>query len=175
MKNQQLDAVTKAKSAYVVAKATLEAKLREQLREQLSSLQTQIDIAVRIAYNSGESKADIMRALGTKDYHTISNSLKRTEGVNEIVGENPLDLIYSLDGDVVSVSYRNHGPASISGNAEFQFKHLDDGTKWFVPLTPLWNESFTEKNDVVAALDGKQDGFYYEEALQWVLTTSSVQ
>ena len=175
MKNRQLDAVTKAKSAYVIAKTTLEAKPREQLREQLANLKTQIDIAVRIAYNSGESKADIMRALGTKDFHTVNDSLARTQGVTEVVGDDPLDAMYSLTDDVLSVTYHEHGPSLISGYAEFRFKKFDDGTAWFMPLTPLWNESFTEKNNVVAALDGKQDGFYYEEALQWVLTTSSAQ
>jgi hypothetical protein len=34
--------------------------------------------------------------------------------------------------------------------------------------TPLWNEDFTVRNDVVAALDNRQDGYYYEEALAWV-------
>jgi predicted PP-loop superfamily ATPase len=64
MKSARLSAVNKAKQAYVMAKTTLEQRLREQMREELSNLQTQIDIAVRYAYDSGESKADILRAMG---------------------------------------------------------------------------------------------------------------
>jgi hypothetical protein len=43
----------------------------------------------------------------------------------------------------------------------------------FSTVTPLWNEDYTVRNDVVAALDGVFDGEYYEEAAHWMLSTSS--
>lgn len=169
-----LNAVTKAKTAYVTAKTTLEARLRQQMREELSNLQSQVDVAVRIAYNDGQSKADIMRALGTKDYHTINASLGRTEGVEEVKGRDPLDDVYSLDGDVLTVNYVNHGPRSISGEAQFAYRKLDDGSRMLFAMTPMYNEDWSVRNEVVSVLDQQQDGFYYEEALNW-LTSSSAQ
>ena len=86
----RLDAVAKARQAYVVARTTLEQRLREQMRLELTNLQTQVDIAVRYAFDAGESKAAIMRAMGTKDYNTMNASLERTQGVAEVVGTDPL-------------------------------------------------------------------------------------
>lgn len=165
-----LDAVNKAKQAYVLAKTSLERRLRNELQKELVSLQTQIDLAVRFAFEAGESKAEIMRSLGTKDYHTLNASLERTAGVTEIKGTDPLDSCYSFDlvtGEL-KVTYREHGPLRITGDATFEYRVLSDNTKWFMSKTPLWNEDFTVRNDVVAALDNRQEGDYYDEALYWV-------
>ena len=173
MKNAYLDAVTKAKTAYVTAKTTLEARLREKMQEELANIQTQVDLAVRFAYNAGESKASIMRALGTKDFHTVAASLGRTEGTQEIVGEDPLANVYVLDGDVLNVTYVNHGPSEITGTASFKVQTMGDGNLMLSAMDSLWNDDYTAKNNVVSALDGKFDGYYYEEAKLWLTTTSA--
>jgi hypothetical protein len=168
--NARLDAVSKAKQAYVIAKTTLEQRLREQIREELANLQTQIDLAVRFAYESGENKANILRSMGTKDYHTLNASLERTHAVTAIVGEDPLGKVYNLDIDAgtLSVTYVNHGPSDITGVAFFDIKNMDDGSTWFMSRNSLWNDDYTVRNEVVAALDGKQDGYYYDEAVRYV-------
>lgn len=172
MKNAKLSAVNKAKQAYVVAKTGLEQRLREQMQSELSNLQAQIDIAVRFAFDSGESKADIMRALGTSDYHTVNGSLERTRGVTELVGDNPYDSIYTMMGsDVVVANYDNHGPNGYSGEASFSVKKLDDGSYLFLSLDPLWSDDYKTRNDVVAVLDGVKDGYYYEELSEWIRQT----
>lgn len=168
LSNPKLDAITMARSTYAMAKTSLEAKLREHLRQELANLQTQIDIAVRYAYDSGESKASILRAMGTKDYHTLNASLERTQGIAEFVGEDPLDKVYQLEGDRLLVIYNHHGPLGVNGVASFTIKKMDDGSVWFMAIDPLWNTDYSVRNDVVAALDGKQDGYYYEEAMRWL-------
>ena len=168
--SQQLDGVSKAKQAHVIAKTTMEQRLRDQMRKELANLQTQIDIAVRFAFEAGESKAEIMRSLGTKDYHTLNACLERTSGVQEIKGVDPLDQCYTFDLETgeFNVTYDSHGPEKITGTATFDYRVLDDGTKWFMARTPLWNDDFTVRNDVVSSLDNRQSGHYYEEALYWV-------
>jgi|GEM_PF-5731293 len=165
-----LDAVSKAKQRYVAAKITLEQRLRTQLKEEMHSLQTQVDIAVRYAFDNHSSKADIMRALGTKDYHTVYASLDRTKHIEEITGENPLDSVYSYDPEtkLLEVTYVNHGPKDITGTASFKFAEFDDGKKFFLSQTALWNDDYTERNGVVAALDQTDSGHYYDEALVWL-------
>lgn len=165
--NAKLDAVSKAKQAYVLARSTLEARLREQMRAELANLQTQIDIAVRYAVDAGEKKADVLRALGTKDYNTLKSSLDRTQGVTEIKGTNPLDSVYSLDDDVLTVRYVNHGSVRISGVAEFEVSKID-GNVFLKSQTPLYNEDYSERNDVVGWLDGRTDGEYYNEVVEWL-------
>ncbi len=168
----RLDAVAKARQAYVVARTTLEQRLREQMRLELTNLQTQVDIAVRYAFDAGESKAAIMRAMGTKDYNTMNASLERTTGVAEIVGADPLAEVYSLqvvgNDTYIQVEYVNHGADKLNGKAIFEVKHLDGGGVLLLADSPLWNEDYTVRNDAVAVLDGKTDGYYYEEVMQWV-------
>ena len=164
----RLDAVSKAKQAYVIAKATLEQKLRDEMTKELANLRTQLDIAIRYAYDSGETRANICRSLGTKDYATVSKSLERTSNVAELVGESP----YSWsDKDTVTVSYDNYGPSEYSGEASFVVKKLDDGRYLFLGLDPLWSDDYKVRNDVVAAIDGKTDGFYYDDLKSWVLSS----
>jgi len=169
VKNARLDAVSKSKQAYVLAKTTLEQRLRDQMREELLNIQTQLDMAVRYAYDSGESKKSILRALGTSNYNTVYESLARTTGVAEVVGDNPLDAMYTMMGDdVVVVSYDKHGPKQYSGEASFNVKKLDDGSYLFLSFDPLWSDDYRTRNDVVAVLDGVKDGFYYEELSEWM-------
>jgi plasmid replication initiation protein len=170
--SKTLDAVAKSKQAYVLAKATMETRMRQQMNEELSNIRTQIDIAVRYAFDSGERKADILRALGTKDYNTVNESLARTGSVSKIVGIDPLDKVYTLTGDdTVVVLYDRHGPSYYSGEASFTYRKLDDGTYLFFSLDSLWSEDYKTRNDVVAVLDGQKDGFYYEELSAWLAGT----
>lgn len=170
--SQKLDAVSKAKQAYVLARTTLEQRLRDEMRSELANLQTQIDIAVRYAVDAGESKAAILRALGTKDYNTVKASLERTAGVAEVVGADPLADVYFVmhtpEGDRLDVNYVNHGPDKFNGQASFDIKTLEDGKILLLAQDSLWNENYTVRNDAVAVLDGKLDGYYYEEAVAWL-------
>ena len=171
--SKNLDAVSKARQAYVVARTTLEARLREQMREELSNLQTQVDIAVRYAFDAGESKAAIMRAMGTKDYNTMNASLERTQGVAEVVGSDPFGEVYFVahtpDGDRLDVNYVNHGVDKLNGRASFDIKTIDGGKILLLAIDgKLWNDDYTVRNDAVAVLDGKLDGTYYEEVVDWI-------
>lgn len=165
-----MDAVAKARADLVLARTTLERRLREQLEDELSNLQARVDVAVRYAYEAGHSKGSIVNAMGSKYYGLVNDSLERTQGITEAEGADPLDLVYMYDPNTghFSATYRDHGPDQITGEAMFQFKKLDDGTSWFFSKDPLYNSDYTQRNDVVDALDNRQDGYYYEEALGWV-------
>lgn len=164
----RLDAVSKAKQAYALAKSTLAIELRKKMDKELANLQTQLDISIRYAVDAGESKADILRALGTSSYNTIYESLARTSGVAEVVGTDPLDSVYELDGDTLRVTYRGHGPKQYSGDAVFTIKRLDANRIMLLSESPLYNEDFSVRNDVVACLDQKLDGFYFDEVSEWL-------
>ena len=168
----KLDAVSKARQAYVLARATLEQRLRDQMRDELTNLQTQVDIAVRYAVGAGESKAAVLRAMGTKDYGTLKASLDRTQGVAEVVGDDPLADVYSLqvvgDDTYIQVDYVNHGDDKLNGKAIFEVKYLEGGGILLLADSPLWNEDYTVRNDAVAVLDGKTDGYYYDEVMAWM-------
>jgi len=166
--SKNLDVVAKARQAYVVARTTLEARLREQMREELSNLQTQVDIAVRYAFNAGESKAAIMRAMGTKDYNTMNASLERTQGVAEVVGDDPLADVYQIVDGVLYVNWVNHGDERFNGKATFDIVTTDMGKTLLFARERLWNEDYTVRNDAVALLDGQTDGKYYEEVIAWI-------
>jgi hypothetical protein len=164
----RLDAVAKARQAYVVARATLEQRLRDQMREELSNLQTQVDIAVRYAFDTGESKAAIMRAMGTKDYNTMNSSLERTQGVAEIVGADPYAHVYKVVDNILHVTWINHGEEKYNGVASFNITTLEDGKLMLFGRERLWNDDYTVRNDAIALLDGQTDGKYYDEVVQWM-------
>lgn len=166
--SKNLDAVSKARQAFVVARTTLEARLREQMREELTNLQTQVDIAVRYAFDAGESKASIMRAMGTKDYNTMNASLERTQGVAEVVGADPLGDVYRIEDGILYVNWDNYGDEKYKGTASFNITKLEDGKIMLFGRESLWNEDFTVRNDPIALLDGQTDGRYYEEVVEWL-------
>ena len=136
----------------------------------MSNLQTQVDIAVRYAFDNGSSKASILRAMGTRDFYTVQKCLDRTEAVTKIEAEDSLRMMYSIDPETKQlwVRYDNHGPLQITEDAVFDIRVMDDNSTWFMAATPLWNEDYSVRNDAVAVLDGKQDGYYYEEAMAWL-------
>jgi len=109
-----------------------------------------------------------MRAMGTKDYNTMNASLERTQGVAEVVGADPLGEVYRIVDSMLLVNYVNHGPDKFNGQASFEIKQLENGSILLLAHDKLWNEDFTKRNDAVAVLDGKTDGFYYDEAMQWI-------
>lgn len=164
----RLDAVSKAKQAYALAKSTLAIELRKKMEKELANLQTQLDISIRYAVDAGESKADILRALGTSSYNTIYESLARTSGVAEVVGVDPLDSVYRLEGDVLHVAYRSHGPKEYSGEATFDVKRLEGNRIMLLSQSPLYNDDYSVRNDVVASLDQKLEGFYFDEVTEWL-------
>ena len=164
----RLDAVSKAKQAYGLAKSTLAIELRRRMQRELANLQTQLDIAIRYAVDSGESKADILRALGTTSYNTIYESLARTSGVAKVVGTDPLDRVYRLEDNILHVSYSGHGPNDYSGEADFEIKNIPGGRIMLLSISPLYNEDYSIRNDVVASLDQKTEGFYFEEVSEWL-------
>lgn len=168
----RLNAVENSKQAYVIARKSMESRLRQRLNDELLNLQTQLDIAVRYAYDSGESKASILRALQTKNWGTVLASLERTAGVAEAKGVSEQDKMFKMiSGDTVMVSYENNGPSKYSGVASFTVKKLDDGSHLFLSLDKLWSDDYKVRNDVVAVLDGVKDGFYYEELSAWISQT----
>ena len=167
----RLDAVAKARQAYVVARTTLEQRLRDQMRLELTNLQTQVDIAVRYAFDAGESKAAIMRAMGTKDYNTMNASLERTTWVAEVVGTDPLADVYEMYEGYLTVNYVNHGPDKFNGEAAFEVKHFEDGKILLLAVRgKLWSDDLSTRNDAIAVLDGKTDGYYYDEVIAWLNT-----
>jgi hypothetical protein len=106
--------------------------------------------------------------MGTRDWKTLQACLDRTDAVTQIVGQDPLDKAYTIIDDTLVATYSNHGPLDITGMGTFAIKKMGDGTTWFMAVDPLWNADYSVRNDVVAALDGKQDGYYYEEAMGWL-------
>jgi len=106
--------------------------------------------------------------MGTKDYNTMNASLERTQGVAQIVGADPLADVYKIVDGVLYVSYVNHGADKFNGSASFEMKELEDGRILLLALDSLWNDDYTVRNDAVAVLDGKLDGYYYEEVIEWL-------
>lgn len=73
--DKSLGSVRAAQERLKVARAGVEARLRVMLEAELRELIRARDLSVRKAFEGGASKADIKRALGTKDHATVQSIL----------------------------------------------------------------------------------------------------
>lgn len=78
---EDMAAINQKKIDYTLARQFLELKIREQLLAELDTMRGELDLLVRKAYDKGATKAMLCRALATKDYHSVYESLERTANV----------------------------------------------------------------------------------------------
>lgn len=165
---ERVKAVAEARRAFREAQATAEARLREQMREEMLQHRTTLDLRIREAVNAGVTIADVMRAYPTKDRKTILTSLERTKSM--AVEETPAEdgANYVLSHGELFVDYTNFGPDEVTGSARFTFERWDDEKFHLLAIDELWNEDYTEKNEVVFRLDDVADGYYYDSAVAFL-------
>lgn len=171
-KDSKLQAVTFARENLRQMKQNLEEELRRELQEKLAHAQVLVDNAVRAAFDSGIRKAEILRAMGTRDFRTMQDCLDRTESIAGVASSSSLDSTYSYDPEakILSVNYVNHGPNDITNKARFEVKRNEDDNQIFFDSldSKYYGDNYASINHAVVWLDRKLEGFYYEEALEWL-------
>ena len=153
-------------------KAEVELKL-EGLKEHFDNLyrkaredtRAELDLAVREAFDDGNLKEWIKKAYDTRDFNTIQKILDRTPSTRAVIEQAEIASAYSFDANGnLMVNYIDHGPENANGTGLFEIIDLGEGE------TPLL--SYVGGPDggeeVIRYLDGREDGFYFEEALAWI-------
>lgn len=135
-------------------------------QQDAEALEVQLDRAVRDAKDADCKIAWIQEAYPTQDYGTIRRILDRTPSVVAARAEAEVAERYRWHEDeTVTVTYHNFGPENVSGVADFEYVTLDEG----MPM--LSSVETDEGNDVIRVLDGRLDGFYYDDMLDWARRT----
>lgn len=159
---EKLDNVTRTRRKNAAARQEILKRYETLIRAEIAALDAEDDLAVREAYDADCKISWIQEAYPTRDFYTIQRILDRTPSLGEFRAEAEAAERYELrDPDELAVHYRNYGPEKISGDANFQIVKLDDAVM-------LYSIEVDSGNDVIRVLDGRLDGFYYDDALNWV-------
>lgn len=113
---QALETLVEEHSAYVLAKATLEAELKKQLSEQLSVIKTRRDIALRLANEAGVPRTQLGKTIGTSNYKTVQDILAETEHLVTRSTSAGWTIARQEDGNF-RIVLQNFGFAKVSGEA----------------------------------------------------------
>lgn len=113
---QSLETLVEEHSAYVLAKATLEAELKKQLGEQLSVIKRRRDIALRLANEAGVPRTQLGKTIGTSNYKTVQDILAETEELVTRSASPGMSIVKQDDGNY-SILLEHFGFAKVSGEA----------------------------------------------------------
>jgi hypothetical protein len=142
--------------------AQLEARLKAQIKAELAKDATAVDIAAAEAFRSGHSKTAIGRYMGTKDFNTYNDAIQR--GLRLLGNNAPSGLSIMHDGSGFYTIERDGEKAMFSAN------YVDGERTMFFAETPLWDETYSVRNTLVAELDQVQIGSLYNEVMKWMKT-----
>lgn len=154
-----LDNVASAAKAKRDLEKTLEARLRAEMAVQLEDADAAIVAAVAEAIRDGSKKAAIGRAIGTKDYNTYNAYIKRALNVMPTGSKTASGAVIEQHGAFLYVEYNGW-------HADFTVAKLDGGII-FSTGESLWNDDYSQKNEVVDLLDVRDDTWLYDEVLDW--------
>jgi hypothetical protein len=142
--------------------AQLEARLKAQIKAELAKDATAVDIAAAEAFRSGLKKVVIGRAMGTQDYNTYNDAITRGLRLIGSTTSSPNGLnIWSEPGGYISIQRGDEV-------AIFAPSYVDGARIMFFADSPLWDESFSRKNTLVAELDQTTSGDLYDAVTKWM-------
>jgi hypothetical protein len=136
---------------------TLEAQLREEMRQKLSEAELAVEVAAAQAFQAGNSKAQIGRAIGSKDYNTYNGYIER--GLN-LVGD-----AVEQTASGAKIEYQKGASFVVVNGVQFTILFFHGEKPMFTTDVPVWNEDYSVMNQTVADLDGVTSGNLYEEVL----------
>lgn len=113
---QALETLVSEHSAYVLAKATLEAELKKQLIEQLAVIKRKRDVALRLASEAGVPRTQLGKTIGTSNYKTVQDILAETEDI-VTKSANAGWTVAKQDDGYYRIALSNFGFAKVSGEA----------------------------------------------------------
>lgn len=163
---QSLAKVTKARAQYVSKTEGLRAHFEELYQKARRDAHLELGQAVRDAFDDGNKIEWIKRAYDTKDFNTIKRLLDLVPSTREAEENVQIQNRYSVteEGDLI-VNYEAYGPDNITGSGRFEVVELGEGEI-------LLNEnSFPDgehDDDVMRVLDGRDEGFYFEDAVRFL-------
>jgi hypothetical protein len=143
-----LDALSEKHTAYVIAKATIEAQLKQELAERLSSYRQERDMALRLACEAGVPRTQLGKAIGTSNYKTVQEILAATEVVEHSSRDGVAEWsLVQVSDKIWNLTVKNLGPQMLNGYAEVEL--TDDeiiyvsGSEWVV--TQIYRNGYAQE------------------------------
>lgn len=150
---ETLDELEIRRKAYKAFERQVDAELRELRAEKLNAEKAGIRHLVVKAAAEGATTGQIKRAYGTKDHRTVADVLTAGKAEIEAIRQAEAKKLetaewFEFDGDTVVVNLGK------DGEARYTWTEVE-GEIMFSTDEPLWDSTFTHKNEAVALLDGK--------------------
>lgn len=161
---RSLAKVTKTRAEVEAKLGGLRAHYDELYRKAREEVRLELDLAVREAYDDGNLKEWIKKAYDTRDFNTIQKILDRTPSTRAVIEEAEVQAAYSLENGALVVNYVDHGPENANGTAIFEVIDLGEDES---PLLSYVGGP-GDGGDALRFLDGRDEGYYYEEAIEWL-------
>lgn len=161
-----LEKVTKARAAYIVKTEGLRAHFEELYQKARRDAHLELGQAVRDAFDDGNKIEWIKRAYDTKDFNTIKRLLDLVPSTRAVEEEAEQKNRYQIsdEGDLV-VQYESYGPDNITGYGWFEVVELGEGE---ILLNENAGSGPSTDDDVMRVLDGRDEGFYFEDAVRFL-------
>lgn len=167
---QSLAKVTKTRAEVEEKLTGLREHFDNLYRKARDEARLELDLAVREAFDDGNLKEWIKRAYDTRDFNTIQKILDRTPSTRAVIEEAEVQAAYSLDDEgYLIVNYVDHGPENANGTGRFEVIDLGADEDPLLSNCDLGND----EGDAVRFLDGRDEGYYYEEAIAWLRSNAS--
>lgn len=143
-----LDALSEKHTAYVIAKATIEAQLKQELAERLSSYRQERDMALRLACEAGVPRTQLGKAIGTSNYKTVQEILAATEVIEHSSRDGVAEWnLIQLSDTTWNLTVKNLGPQMLSGSAEVSLTEDEivfvSGSEWVV--TQIYRNGYAQE------------------------------
>lgn len=143
------------RTAFKDFRESVEADLRRLREQRLATEQAAIIQLVLEAAAAGATTGQIKRAYGTKDHRTIADIIRNHAAEIEALQRRTVEAVEEIPDwltmDDNSVTVRE-------GEFEAEFTWTEVGDElMFITEEPLWDPSYTIKNEAVALLDGKTE------------------
>lgn len=147
-----LDELETRRLAYKAFERQVDAELRELRAEKLNAEKAGIRHLVVKAAAEGATTGQIKRAYGTKDHRTVADVLIAGKAEIEAIRQAEAKKLetaewFSFEGDRILVQVD-------AWVAYYTWTEVE-GEIMFSTDEPLWDSTFTTKNEAVALLDGK--------------------
>jgi hypothetical protein len=154
--NHTLDELARRRAAFKDFAEAVEEDIKRIRIERLAAEKNAIRTLVLTAAAEGKTLGQIKRAYGTSDHRTISDMVKGAEA--EVIAIKTAKTAEVTDKPEWFVIQGEEAEVSWEGDtATYTWQDLEDGSYLFMTETPLWDESYTHKNEAVSLLDGKTE------------------
>lgn len=136
---------------------SVDEDLARQREERLASEKAAIRSLILTAVAQDASLGQVKRAYGTKDHRTIADVVKGGMAEIDAIRKQGTAEVTDMPEWVHALTSHEAVVVVDGDSATYGWSAMGDGALLFSTEAPLWDETYTHKNEAVSLLDGKTE------------------